>query len=250
MIATMLALTLVAHPRPFPFTYVYPSMPAGALELEQYVDMIPLLRERENVDGTLEGIMTMRFALQTEIELGITDRIELGFYLVANQNAQTQVLQFDGLKQRVKVRLFEQGELPVDIALYGEIAELVDEFEIEEKVILSTRTGPLIIAANLWFEQEYVYGDRWKVLFNPTAGVSLELSPHVNIGVEGWMRGSFTTGGEPTHGFVGPILMAQLGEYWATLGGYLRLDDFGTPLVVGQQFGALYFRAIVGIGLH
>ncbi len=248
MMSTFLALALVAHPRPFPFTYIYPTMPEGGLELEQYVDIVPVRITEEKPDGTLEGPIRPRFALQTELELGITDKLELGFYLVANQSGEGSFV-FDGLKQRLKYRLFEQGEMPLDIALYGEIAEKIDELELEEKIILSRRFGPVIVAANIWFEEEYAYGGEWELLYNPTAGVSFELIPEISLGLEGWVRGA--AGDESfTHGFLGPVLLAQKGEYWLSLGGYVKLDGLGDTLLPGEAFGPVYVRVIAGIGLH
>jgi hypothetical protein len=113
MITTsLLALSLIANPRPFPFSYTYPTVAPGHLEVEQYVDIIPIRVERELADGTVEGVIRPRFQLQTELELGITDKLELGLYLVFEQGPGDSPLRFRGVKQRVRYRLFEQGELP------------------------------------------------------------------------------------------------------------------------------------------
>ena len=249
MITTsLLALSLMANPRPFPFSYTYPTVAPGHLEVEQYVDIIPIRVERELADGTVEGVIRPRFQLQTELELGITDKLELGLYLVFEQGAGDSPLRFRGVKQRVRYRLFEQGELPVDIALYGEIAEYDDELEFEQKIILSRRFGPVTVAANLWVEQEYYYDQGWELFYNPTLGASYELSPHVSVGIEGWVRGRFDDSTQPTRVFLGPVLLAQLGEYWASVGGYVRLDTLGDTLLVGENFGPLYLRAILGMG--
>lgn len=258
---TLVALALLSNPKPFPFSYTYPTVPAGHLEVEQYVDVVPVRVERENDDGTIEGIMSMRFALQTELEIGITDRLELGIYFAFQQSGGNQPFQFRGLKQRLRYRLFEAGELPVDIALYGEIAEYFNEFEFEEKILLSRRFGPVIVALNLWVEQEYYFDvGEWKFLYNPTLGASYELTPNISVGLEGWMRGRFDKTTDTTsdlngplagqaHVFVGPVLLAQLGEYWASVGAYLRLDGLGDPLLVGDAYGPVYIRAIFGAGL-
>lgn len=257
---TLAALLLLGHPRPFPYSYTYPTVPPGRLEVEQYVDIVPVRVERENPDGTIDGIMSARFALQTELEIGLTERLEFGFYLAFEQGGGNAPLQFRGIKQRLRYRLFEQGELPVDIALYGEIAEFFNEIELEEKVLLSRRFGPLIVAMNLWVEQEYYFdANEWKFLYNPTVGASYELSPNFSLGVEGWMRGRFDQNSDnavtvgplagQTHVFVGPVLLAQLGEYWASVGGYVRLDGLGDALTVGDAYGPVYIRVILGAGL-
>ncbi len=257
---TLVALTLLSNPKPFPFSYTYPTVPKGHLEVEQYVDMVPVRVERENDDGTIEGIMSMRFALQTELEIGITDRLELGIYMAFQQGGGNQAFQFRGLKQRLRYRLFEAGELPVDIALYGEIAEYFNEFEFEEKILLSRRFGPMVVALNLWVEQEYYFdADEWKFIYNPTLGASYELSPNISVGLEGWVRGRFDKGSDnavtsgplagQAHVFVGPVLLAQLGEYWTSIGAYVRMDGLGDPVLVGDFYGPVYIRAIFGAGL-
>jgi hypothetical protein len=49
--------------------------------------------------------------------------------------------------------------------------------------------------------------------------------------------------------FLGPVLMAQKGEYWASIGGYARVDTLGDTLVVGENYGPFYLRILLGIGL-
>ena len=48
---------------------------------------------------------------------------------------------------------------------------------------------------------------------------------------------------------MGPVLMAQLGEYWLSMGGYLRLNGLGETLQVGESYGPVYLRLILGMGL-
>src|SRR5262249_58078484 len=107
---------------------------ADEMEIEQYIDTTPLKTGDPKDPGG--QVWDQRYVLQTEFEYGITDRLELGLYLVfANDTGGP--LAFDGTKQRLRFRLAEQGEWPIDVALYGEVAEFHDEFELEEKVILS-----------------------------------------------------------------------------------------------------------------
>ena len=39
--ALALVATLLASPRPLPFSYTYDTLPKGAIEIEQYVDLSP-----------------------------------------------------------------------------------------------------------------------------------------------------------------------------------------------------------------
>lgn len=253
-----------ANPRPLPFSYPYETLPSGKFEIEQYTDLIPVRVARENADGTLEGVFAVRSILQTELEYGITDRIEFGWYFAFRQggSADTPFLRFSGLKQRLRYRMAEAGEWPVDVGLYLEVAEFYDEFEVEEKILLSKRFGAVTAVVNLWVEQEYYFqtGDT-KFIYNPTAGVSYELSPKFIVGLEYWARGRFDSATDETdatgaseaptraHHYLGPTFLAQRGSVFLSLGAYLRLDGFTDSLAVGDAYGKVWFRSLIGIEL-
>ena len=88
---------------------------------------------------------------------------------------------FDGLKQRLRYRIGREGELPIDIALYLEVAELHDEIELEEKVILQKRFGQLKATANLWVEQGFERGGEVSFTLNPTVGLVYELNERATL---------------------------------------------------------------------
>lgn len=260
--ALLLAPDASANPRPLPFSYPYQTLPAEKFEVEQYVDMVPVRVARENPDGTQEGVYSLRSVLQTELEFGLSDRLEFGWYFVFQQGASatTPFMRFQGVKQRLRLRLSEEGLWPVNVGLYLEVAEFHDEVEVEEKILLSRRFGPLNAVVNLWIEQEYYFQTReTKFIYNPTAGLSYEVSPHVMVGAEYWVRGRFDDndpsdliGGNdaPTGGrhYLGPTLLTQSGELWLSMGAYLRLDGLGDSPVVNDPYGKLWFRALIGYG--
>ena len=105
-----------ANPKTLPFSYGTATTAPGGFELEQYVDLIPIKVERELGDGGLESTWAMRFQLQTELEYGLTDRVELGFYLsfVQGAAADGSPLQFQGIKQRVRWRVSDD-EWPLEL---------------------------------------------------------------------------------------------------------------------------------------
>lgn len=258
--------TAFATPHPNPMSYPYATLNEGALELEQYADLVPVRVARENPDGTLEGVMGVRSVMQTELEYGLTDRVELGFYFMFRQaaSANTPFLRFQGVKQRVRVRLAEQGEWPVDLGLYFEIAELDNEFELEQKLLLSKRFGDFTAVANLWFEQEWYYqtGD-YKFIYNPTVAVNYQVNPKVILGLEYWVRGRFDKANDANdqpganindapqkaHHYVGPTALVQAGKLSLSVGAYLRADSLGASVQVGDSFGRLWVRTILGIDL-
>lgn len=240
-----------ATPHPNPFSYPYQTLAEGALEIEQYTDLTPVRVQRMNADGTVDGVFGVRAALTTEVEYGLTDRLEVGWYFAFNQGASAgdAALTFDGVKQRLRYRFADTGELPVDIGLYLEVAELHDEIEFEEKVLLAKQVGSLNLVANLWVEQEYKFQDKvTEHLFNPTVGINYELSPRYIIGAEYWARGEFEHAREAVH-YAGPTFLFQRDKISFALGLYGRLDALGKSAIVDDPYGKLYARAIVAVDL-
>ena len=251
-----------ANPHPLPYSYPYQTLPSGKVEIEEIVDLIPMRVARENPDGTRDAVTAVRSQLQTELELGISDRLELGLYLAFRQGAtaDTPALRFEGLKQRLRYRFAEEGDLPVDLGVYLEVAEFYNELEIEEKLLLSRRFGYLTTSVNLWIEQEYYFQTQdWKHIYNPTAGAVYELSPSFMLGLEYWARGRFDDAGaaEGADGadspsgvrhYLGPTFLLQAGEAWWSTGVYARLDHLAEAAVAEDPYGKVWIRTLVGMG--
>jgi len=225
-----------ANPRPLAFTYPYATTANGQMEIEQYLDIIPI----DVTDAAGETSTRLRFDLQTELELGLSDHWELGFYLVGRQPADGPYA-FRGIKQRLRGRFAEEGDLPVDLGVYLEVAEYADKIELEQKLILGKRLGSLLLLANLSFEQEIPYdGGEVEVVFNPSAGLSYAFTPAVSLGLEYRTDGEISELGEADH-YLGPVLLLISGEYFATVGGYAHVG--------GESDGDVWFRILLGIGL-
>ena len=248
-----------ANPMPLPFTYTYPTLPKGEAEVEQYVDLTPVRGV-----STSSGNPTTYLAsqLQTEFEIGVTDRLELGLYLAlmptpANLGETARLTEGTGAKQRLRYRFAEEGELPIDLALYGEVVEFEDELEFEAKILLQKRFGALVLAANLWgeVEQEYaVSGVDW--VANPTLGATYQLTPAVHVGFEGWMRGEWPSSAPSPRSFalgphemLGPTFLFDFGRVWWSTGAYARVDDPGHGMQPLDGYGPIWVRTIVGFGL-
>lgn len=259
----MVAATASAKPRPLPFSYPYETLPQGTVEVEQYVDFVPIRVEREELDGGLERVWSGRSVLATKLEWGITDRLEAGFYIQLRQDASgtTPFLRFDGVKQRLRYRFAEIGELPVDVGLYLAIAEVHDALELEQKIVLSKRLGDVVLVANLWVEQEWYFQDSvWKYIYNPTAGASYEITPRFHVGLEYWARGRFDeTSDDPAndgsdsptqaHHYLGPTFLYQQSSLFVSIGAYARVDNIGDSAVENDPFGKLWIRSIIGVEL-
>jgi hypothetical protein len=255
-----------ATPQPLPFTYVYETLPKGSLELEQYADYTPI----RVLDQTGAGVIYGASQFQTEFEYGITDRLELGLYVtIAPTTDAVQNLppltEGTGIKERLRLRLAEEGQWPVDVGLYGELVENERELELEAKVILQRRIGDLRIVANLWGEREYenfsIHQGDWVI--NPTLGLTYQVTPVFHPGVEGWMRAEWPDSNPHPRPFnlgpqvyVGPTMMFDFGNFWWSTGVYLRATEASRPLFDGgavgstttaDAFGHVWVRMIIGL---
>jgi len=244
-----------ANPRPLPYSYPYETLPAEEAEVEQYVDLTPArVLETDGLSTTWD----QQYRLQTEFEYGITDRLELGFYLVF-ENEAGGPLAFDGIKQRLRLRLAEQGDWPVDIGLYGEVAEFHDELELEQKLILSKRFDRVRLMTNLWFEESLEhYEGGPETSFHPTAGVTDEITPNLHLGVEYWGVGKFENDAPPGtvarfndgfHHYAGPAVSLQFGKLWWSTAVYLRFDAMKRASEVGDQYGRAWVRTVIALAL-
>jgi hypothetical protein len=267
VLGTLLACGLAApaaraNPHPLPYSYPYQTLPQGKVEIEEIADIVPVRVSREKLDGTRDAVTALRYQLQTELELGLSDRLELGLYFAFRQGAtaDTPALRFEGMKQRLRYRFAEEGDLPIDIGVYLEVAEFYNEVELEQKLLLSRRFGYLTAVANLWVEQEYYFQDKeWKLIYNPTAGAVYEFSPSFMLGLEYWARGRFDdaaaaagdAGADSPSGarhYLGPTFLLQSGEAWWSTGVYARLDHFSEDAVADDPYGKVWIRTMVGLG--
>jgi hypothetical protein len=205
------------------FTYQYATLPKGAAELELW-----MTREDGDFNAATMG------QLQVEGEFGITDRLDVSLYAVLAQEA-SESLRWDAAKIEAKYRLGHAGGWPVDVELYAEYEQpfgLHSFGEPEFKLILAHDFGRLNVAGNFIFVEpvndetgnHLPWEEEW------AAGASYEISPRVNLGVEG--HGSFSN----SLAKLGPVVSYQADRAWVALGPYFGL----TP-----RDGAVGVRAIV-----
>lgn len=254
------ARTAAANPKALPFTYGVQTNPKGQGEVETYTDLIPL----KAVDAaTGQTVKYLAPQFQMEFEWGLTDRLELGMYVTFAPRLGDSFSSYpkttvgNGSKQRLRWRLADEGDWPIDVGLYGEVTENEREIELEGKVILQKRFGKLLVLSNLWVEHEFYFQGKREWVFNPTLGFQYQATPNIFPGFEAWMRAELEPGAEEEeadfdagpHVYAGPTLMASLGTFFLTAGYYLRTTQFGRPLSVGDAMGASWFRLIVGFNM-
>jgi hypothetical protein len=255
---TLSSANASATPRPLPVTYIYETLGEGEAEIEQYVDMSPTI-----ATGVDTGKRTPYLAsqFQTEYEYGITDRLELGLYVTIQPGYGTlsntsTMMEGSGTKQRLRYRLFDEGVLPIDVGLYGEVTENENDIELEAKVILQKKFGDLRAVANLVGEHEFSYNGAQDWEINPSAGLVYQITPTVQPGVEYWVNAEWPD--SPTHPrprvlgpnhYVGPTVLFDFGRIWWSTGAYLRVNNIGDEQQIGNAFGSVWFRTIVGVTL-
>jgi hypothetical protein len=249
-----------ANPRVFPFTYTVDTPAKGELELEGYADYIPI-RVLSGASGTPIWYGSTDF--QTELEYGLTSKLELGLYVTfapapsgQDYNSVAAPIVGNGLKERLKYRFADAGQWPIDLGVYGELVEDQREIEIEAKILLERRLGPVRLAANLVGEREYYFNGQKDWVLNPSLGASIEATPAVQPGVEAFLRSEYTSPKITPrpydlgpHIYVGPTLLSQFGRLWWTVGAYARVTDHSHTLRVGEAYGNYWVRSVVGYDL-
>ncbi len=251
-----------ANPRALPFTYTTDTQPAGGAELELFADLVPL---RAISPATTEETSYLASALQLELEIGLTDRLELGVYVtlapsLGDQLAGTTFLAGagTGLKQRLRYTLNEEpGQWPVDVGIYGELTENEREIEIEAKVLLDRRFDSLRVAANLSAEYELYFSGQREWVLNPSAGVTYEITPRYHVGIDGFLRSEYPTNPSPAtrtfglgpHVYVGPAVLLAFDKAWWSFGAYGRLTSAGHDLMPGEPYGRVWLRSAIGFDL-
>ena len=166
-----------AHMRDYIFNQGYHTTRKGEFEVELHHDF--------NMPNT-ESDSTFNSLHQVELEYGITNRLQLSYYEVYKWD-RTDDWQRDAFKVEAKYRFLESGELPVDIALYGEYKnpngrQDSASDELEGKLILSRDFGPWNVIANLITERKI--NEHEDLQWEYTAGISYALNPKLRLGLE------------------------------------------------------------------
>lgn len=166
-----------AHQRDYLVNQPYYTTKQGEFEVAFYNDMN--LPEMDNDD-------TYNSKHQIEVEYGITDHLQAAFYEVYTWD-RAEDWSRDEFKIEAKYRFAEPGQLPLDIALYGEYANPNGSREthsddVETKLILSKDIGVWNFTANLIAERAINENADWDLEY--TAGVNYAVTPRTRLGLE------------------------------------------------------------------
>ena len=162
--------------RHFTFLYEAPTSAPGSVELENTVTWAH--------HGDSNDI---RF--REELEIGITDRLQLGLYPLDwdhHSDADRSGFGYDGGAVEFIYNLSNPVIDPIGISLYQEIAGGHRHFESESKLIAQKDLGRWILDYNATLEAEWESKglEEQTGEFQQAIGASYEISPRFSVGME------------------------------------------------------------------
>lgn len=217
---TLLGVEARGDRRIFARSYPYMTLPEGGFEIEHYLD-VGLTRVDDPSTSRIESKFMPSWTTQVEFEYGITDRLDFGFYSVFRQKA-FEDFKFRGVKVRSRYRFLDEGVLPVDPAVYMEIAYYGDEVKFEQILIVARRFGKLESSVNFKFEEKIKYGGPETVFvfeFIPSVGIGYHFNNHVSLALEYYGKLEVEHGeAEEFDSYLGPtVSVAGKHFFWTVL---------------------------------
>ncbi len=233
-----------AAERRFTYTYEATTHKKGEWELEQWTTWKTAKETNRDFD---------RFDFRTELEYGVTDKFQLGFYLSDwryEENSPDNIRGGDWRNVGVEgiLNLTDPTTEPLGLALYGEVKLGDALFELEGKFIAQKNFGKSVLAYNAIIEAEWEGGhyqdDNGEL--QQTLGFSYQFSPRFlagmellhEVGIPDW-RGASGKGVL----YVGPNFSYRTETWWATLTPLFQVSDvedepdFQMRLIVGFPLG-------------
>ncbi len=169
------ATAVLAGVRHFTFLYEAPTSAPGSVELENTVTWA------HGSSGNGNEVF-----IREELEIGITDRFQLGLYPLDWSHHSDNGFEYDGGAVELIYNLSNPVVDPVGISLYEEISAGRQHFELESKLIAQKNLGRWIFDYNATLEAEWEdqYLEEQEGEFQQALGASYEISPRLSVGVE------------------------------------------------------------------
>jgi hypothetical protein len=254
-----------ADERRFTYSYEPETLPAGALEFEQWVT----LRTQRTTGGEVKQGNYNLWELREELEYGATDKYSVSLYLnTAAESFQdyhqtppqdTSKFDFKGISVENRYMVLNPAEHTVGLTLYLEPRYSGDEAEVEEKIILGQRYGEWKWAFNLSHATEWT--DNLHTLegeVEASLGVARDLGKHWSVGLE--LRDhnelpDYRTW-ENTALFLGPVVSYRQEKWWAALtvmpqifGSNFNGNPDNNPHLELEAHEKLNVRLMIGLSL-
>lgn len=211
-----------ADERRFTYTYEPETLPAGALEYENWVTLRSQRNERVGKDNY------NRWDLRQELEYGVTDRYTVALYL--NEKAESyrnpftgadeSEFEFKGISLENRYNVLNPAEHPIGVTLYLEGRFSGEEAELEQKLIFGQRHGQWKWALNLEHATEWEDNlHETEGELGASLGVARDLGKNWSLGLE--MRNQTLLpeyhAVENTALFLGPTVSYHQERWWAAL---------------------------------
>src|SRR2546423_10427082 len=215
------------------FTYLYeaPTSPPGSVELENTVTWA-------------HGSGWNNAFVREELEIGITDRFQLGIYPLDWSHQSDDGIHYNGGAVELIYNLSNPVIDPIGISVYEEISVARRHFESESKLIVQKNFGRWIVDYNAtleagWEEEglKEQSGELQQAL-----GASYEISPRLSVGVEFLHEFVFPDWNDRViNVFVGPNISYRQNQWFVTATALAQATDTnGEP--------DFQLRTIFGIG--
>lgn len=182
LLAILLTPPAPAGERKFTYVYEATTEEPGEIEYEQWITW----KTNKGADGSFD-----RIEFRHEIELGLTEHLQLGLYLADWRYQDGRSVSDDGVEYRnTAVELiYNLSDPTLDLlgsALYGEVAVGPELFKLEAKLILQKNFGNWTSAYNATIEAEWEgsHYEEDKGAFEQTLGISYQVSPNLTLGGE------------------------------------------------------------------
>jgi hypothetical protein len=225
---TTCALAGVRH-----FTYLYeaPTSPPGSVELENTVTWA-------------HGANWNDVFVREELEIGITERFQLGIYPLDWSHHSGDGFEYNGGALELIYNLSNPVVDPVGISLYEEVSVARQHFESESKLIAQKNFGRWIFDYNATLEAEWESKDleEQNGELQQAFGASYEISPRLSVGLEFLHEFVFPDWRDRiTNVFAGPNISYRRQNWFVTVTALAQATD--TPEEPDFQL-----RTIFGIG--
>lgn len=216
--AVFTATQVNATERRFAVSYETNTVPQGTIEYEQHFAW-----ERGSEFDT--------YKFRQEIEFGITDRLQLAFYLYDFEHAKengSSTTKWAGSGIEIIYQMTDSNKSCLGSALYGEVIANDNELELEGKILLQKNFGPCILVYNGVIEAHWEdHYEHTLGVLEQTLGCSYQIHPSFSIGLEAKHEVAFESwshsGGNAV--FVGPNVSFRKGHFFAAVAGLMRVSD-------------------------
>lgn len=222
-----------AGARHFTFLYEAPTSPPGSVELE-------------NTLTWGHGSNWNDVFFREELEIGITDRFQLGIYPLDWSHHSTDGFHYDGGAVELIYNLSNPVVDPVGISLYEEISVARQHFESESKLIAQKNFGRWIFDYNATLETAWESKglEEHNGELQQALGASYEISPRLSIGIEflhEFVFPNWRDEKEIRNVFIGPNASFRHENWFVTIAALAQATD--TPDEADFQL-----RTIFGVG--